>query len=126
MSKIKLHNAKNIFSKIEKPALDDCYICLDAIGNEMENGAILPYKCRHPICFGCLVELDRRYNSLDRFIKMSNCGVCRAETNRYIIENKDLCLVSYSEKQSIYVLWSSINEQTLFRDHIQYMLAHGY
>jgi hypothetical protein len=51
MSKIKLKNAKNIFSKIEKPELEDCYICLDAIGNEMENGAIFPYKCRHPICF---------------------------------------------------------------------------
>ncbi len=126
MSKIKIQKMKNIFSQIEKPALDDCYICLDAIGNEMCNGAILPYKCRHPICFGCLTELDRRYRSFDRFIKMSSCGVCRAEPNRYIMENKDLCLVSYSEKQCIYVTWSSINENTLFRDHIQHMLAHGY
>ena len=117
---------KHVFSKMEKPALDDCYICLDVIGNDMCNGAILPYKCRHPICFGCLVELDRRFHSLERFIKMSNCGVCRAEPNRYIVENKDLCLVSYSEKQCIYVPWSSINENTLFRDHIQHMLAHAY
>ena len=126
MTKIIIKKMKNVFSQIEKPELDDCYICLDAIGNEMCNGAILPYKCRHPICFGCLVELDRRYRSFDRFIKMSSCGVCRAEPNRYIMENKDLCLVSYSEKQCIYVTWSSINENTLFRDHIQHMLAHGY
>ncbi len=126
MSNNKIKNAKHIFSQIEKPQLEDCYICLDEFGNEMCDGAILPYKCRHPICFGCLVELDRRHHSLERFMKMSVCGVCRAEPNRYIMENKDLCLVSYSEKQSIYVPWSSINEQTLFRDHIQHMLAHAH
>ena len=124
MSINKIH--KNIFSKIEKPPLDDCYICLDAIGNEMENGAIFPYKCRHPICLSCLTGMERRYRNFDKFIKMAICGVCRAEPNRYIMENKDLCLISYNKTQSIYVLWSSINEQTLFRDHIQHMLAHAY
>ncbi len=37
-----------------KPKLEDCYICFEEI--DMNNGAILPYKCRHHICIGCTKE----------------------------------------------------------------------
>ena len=122
-----LSNVINIFANIEKPILDDCYICLESIGNDLTtNGAILPYKCRHPICISCLIRLNKLYNNSKSFVKSAFCGICRAGVNRYIIDSKDLCQVSYSRKQTIYVPWSTINEQTLFRDHIQHMLAHAY
>lgn len=109
----------NIFSNIEKPILEDCYICLDSIGNEIQNGAIFPYKCRHPICFRCVSEVEKYYKGN----KKATCGICRAIPNKYLI-GKPLNMVSYSKKQSIYVIWSTVNEKTMFRDHIQYMLAH--
>ena len=123
MSSIKI--PKNIYAGIEKPVLEDCYICLDSIGNEIQNGAILPYKCRHPICFRCLADVNKHYKNIDRFLNLANCGICRAIPNRYIITNKNLCMVPYSNKQSLYVGWSTVNEVTMFRDHIQHMLAHG-
>ncbi len=118
---------KNVFVCIEKPILDDCYICLDSIGNDLiSNGAILPYKCRHPICISCLTRMNLLYNSKESFLQLSFCGICRATPNKYIVESKHLCQVSYSRKQTIYVPWYTINEYTLFRDHIQHMLAHAY
>ena len=121
-----LLNVINIFANIEKPILDDCYICLESIGNDAANGAILPYKCRHPICISCLAYMNTLYNNRVSFIRMSLCGICRAAPNKYILQSNQLRTVPYSRKQTIYVPSSTINEQTLFRDHIQHMLAHAF
>ena len=119
-------DVKNVFEHLEKPILDDCYICLESIGNEITDGAIFPYKCRHPICISCLTRMTGLYNNKYSFIKLTTCGVCRSKPNKYILNSKHLSQVSYSRKQTIYVPSSTINEQTLFRDHIQHMLAHAY
>ncbi len=114
----------NVFADIEKPHLDDCYICLEPI-DEINHGAIFPYRCRHHICILCMTRLNNRHPNSNSFLKTATCGICRATANRYIVKSEKLCRVFYSQKQSVYAPSSSINEITLFRDHIQHMLAHG-
>ena len=113
----------NVFQYIEKPQLDDCYICLDQICDKLGTAAVVPYKCRHPICVKCLIKADADIIS---FSKLSVCGICRAKPNRYITECRQLCRVPYSSSQSIFVPTDTINDNTLYRDHIQHIIAHSF
>jgi hypothetical protein len=121
------HNpVKNIFESLEKPTLDECYICFEPIGNGLKNGAIHPYRCRHHVCASCFNQLyTNNMSSNETFIKRSTCGVCRAEVNQYIIGPAALCQVAYSQSQTIYVPEHTINKNSMFRDHLQHIIAHA-
>ncbi len=123
----RLPQVANISHYIQKPILDDCYICLDPISDKLMNGAVIPYQCRHPICVIC-VNCVRKPNNTNTitFAKLSFCGICRAKPNRYITECQYLCKIPYSDNQSIFVPTDTINDDTLYRDHIQHMIAHSY
>lgn len=110
----------NPFTLLEKPLLDDCYVCLEPIGNEIANGAVLPYKCRHPICITCLKAIILHYNTSKRVLL---CGICRKEPNKYVGSSKYLSLAAYSSKQSLYVPGHTLTNETQYRDHIQHMIA---
>lgn len=120
---VSLSKIRNVFQYIEKPRLDDCYICLDPICDKLDNGAVIPYKCRHPICINCVRKANADIIS---FSKLSVCGICRATPNRYITESLQLRKVSYSDTQSIFVPANTINNNTLYRDHIQHIVAHAF
>ena len=122
-----IHNpVKNIFESFEKPTLDECYICFEPIGNGLKNGAIHPYRCRHHVCAACFNQLYKNnMSSSETFIKRSICGVCRAEVNQYMIGRSDLRLVAYSQSQTIYVPEHTINKDSMFRDHLQHIIAHA-
>ena len=107
-----------------KPKLDECYICLDEI--DLKNGAVLPYKCRHHICVGCAKQQCANYDNTRSFLKSSFCGICRAKPSQYIVGSQQLWKIPYSNTQSIYVPSTTINETTLYRDHIQHMIAHSF
>lgn len=49
----------NVFESLEKPTLDDCYICFEPIGNGLKNGAIHPYRCRHHVSINCITTICR-------------------------------------------------------------------
>ena len=116
----------NVFESLEKPTLDDCYICFEPIGNGFKNGAIHPYRCRHHVCASCFNQLYKNnMSSNDTFIKRSTCGVCRAEVNQYIIGPAALCPVAYSKSQAIYVPEHTLNKDSMFRDHLQHIIAHA-
>ncbi len=108
----------NAFHKLERPKLDDCYVCLEPI-----KAAVFPFICRHPVCVHCIVKPNTEIIS---FSKLTNCGICRAKPNRYITESTQMCKVPYSEKQSIYVPTKMVTSETLYRDHLQHILANSY
>ena len=127
---VKNINNANIFESLEKPTLDDCYICFEPIGNGLKtglkNGAIHPYRCRHHVCASCFNQLYKNnMSSNETFIKRSTCGVCRAEVNQYMIGPAALCPVAYSQSQTIYVPDHTLNKNSMFRDHIQHIIAHA-
>ena len=111
------------FHMIEKPKLDDCYICLEKICDKLSNGAVFQFRCIHPVCANCITKPNTEIIS---FSILSNCGICRAKPNRYVTENNKMCRVPYSEKQSIYVPTKMVNPDTIYRDHIQHIIAHSY
>lgn len=117
---------KNIFELIEKTPLDECYICLEPISNDVSNGAVFPYKCRHHICVSCAKLSCVTYTDIQAFIDVSTCGICRAKPNMYILRCNKMIKAPYSSKQSIFVPESSITNTTLYRDHIQHMFASSY
>ena len=119
----RLPQTTNILQYIQKPILDDCYICLDPICDKLTNGAVIPYQCRHPICINCVRKPNT--NTIT-FAKLSFCGICRAKPNRYITESQQLCKIPYSDNQSIFVPTYTINDNTLYRDHIQHIIAHSF
>lgn len=121
------HNlVKNIFESLEKPTLDECYICFESIGNGLKNGAVHPYRCRHHVCASCFNQLYKNnMSSNETFIKRSTCGVCRAEVNQYMIGLAALCPVAYSQSQTIYVPDHTLNTNSMFRDHLQHIIAHA-
>ena len=116
-------SAKNVFQYIEKPKLEDCYICLDQICDKLSKSAVFPFKCRHPVCINCIKNPNTNIIS---FSILSSCGICRATQNRYITESKKICKVPYTENQSIFVPTITITNDTLYRDHIQHILAHSF
>ena len=113
----------NIFDTIEKPKLDDCYICLDQICDKLSNGAVFPFRCLHPVCVNCITKPNTDFIS---FYILSNCGICRAKPNRYVTESNKMCKVPYSNKQSIFVPAKMVTSDTIYRDHIQHMMAYSY
>ena len=118
---------KNVFQHIEKQRLDDCYICFDPISGT--NGAVFQFRCKHSVCVKCVTKAntqDRTTTDCISFSILSKCGVCRAEPNRYITESTKMCKVPYSDEQSIFVPIKMVTNNTLYRDHIQHMLAHSY
>ena len=119
---VSLYQVRNVFRNIKKIKLDDCYICLDQICDKLDNGAVIPYKCRHPICIHCFRSEVYKIS----LSKLSTCGICRAKPNRYITESPQLCKVSYSDSQSLFVPTDTINNDTLYRDHIQHIIAHAF
>ena len=110
----------NAFHKLEKPELDDCYVCLEPIRNN--NGAVFQFICRHPVCVHCILKPKTEIIS---FSKLTNCGVCRAKPNLYITESTQMCKVPYSDKQSIFVPAKMVTSETLYRDHLQHILANS-
>jgi hypothetical protein len=108
----------NVFRMIEKPKLDDCYICLDQICD-----AVFQFRCTHPVCVKCITKPKTEYIS---FSILSNCGICRAKPNRYITQSNKMCKVPYSDKQSIFVPSNMVPSDTIYRDHIQHIIAHSY
>ena len=116
----------NVFEYCEKPLLEECYICLESIGNEPNNGAIHPYRCRHHVCALCFNRLCKNnFSCKETFVKCSTCGICRAIVNQYIIGPEVLCQTAYSQFQTIYVPEQTLNKNTMFRDHLQHILAHA-
>lgn len=113
----------NAFHKLEKPELDDCYVCLSPISNDSTNSAVFQFICRHPVCVNCLVKPK---TEIICFSKLSNCGICRAKPNRYITDSTQMCKVPYSEKQSIYVPTNMVTSDTFYRDHLQHIIANSY
>ncbi len=116
----------NVFEYCEKPLFDDCYVCFEPIGNGPYNGAIHPYRCRHHLCVLCFNQLCKnKFTSKETFIQFSTCGICRAAVNQYVIGPEVLCQMPYSRLQSIYVPEETLNKKTMFRDHLQHMIAHA-
>ena len=114
----------NIFRDIKKQDLDDCYICLSNISNKPEFSAVFLFKCRHPICYECLNEIISRY--ADDYLKtIMLCGICRSGTNRYLLNNRQLQKVSYSQTQSMMIPMNLITEANIHSDHIQRLIAYS-
>ena len=125
LSLVKNINITNVFESLEKPTLDDCYICFEPIGNGLKKGAIHPYRCRHHVCALCFNQLYKNnMSSSETFIKCSTCGVCRAEVNQYMIGQSTLRPIAYSRSQTIYVPEHTLNKNSMFRDHLQHIIAH--
>ncbi len=120
---ISVSKDNNVFHMIEKPKLDDCYICLDQICDKLSNGAVFQFRCLHPVCVNCITKPKTEYIS---FSILSNCGICRAKPNRYITQSNKMCKVPYSDKQSIFVPSNMVTSDTIYRDHIQHIIAHSY
>jgi hypothetical protein len=115
---IYVSNKDNVFHMIEKPKLDACYICLDQICD-----AVFQFRCTHPVCVNCITKPETDNIS---FSILSKCGICRAKPNRYITESNRMCKLPYSDKQSIYVPIKMVTADTIYRDHIQHIIAHSY
>jgi hypothetical protein len=115
---IYVSNKNNMFHMIEKPKLDACYICLDQICD-----AVFQFRCTHPVCVNCITKPETDNIS---FSILSKCGICRAKPNRYITESNRMCKLPYSDKQSIYVPIKMVTADTIYRDHIQHIIAHSY
>jgi len=113
----------NAFHKLEKPELDDCYVCLSPISNDSTNSAVFQFRCIHPVCVNCITNPN---TDIISFSKLSKCGICRAKPNRYITDSTQMCKVPYSEKQSIYVPTIMVTSDTFYRDHLQHILANSY
>ena len=118
-----MHQTNNVFKRVEKPKLDDCYICLDEICDKMSTSAVFPFICIHPICVNCITKPN---TTIISFSILQRCGICRAKQNRYITESKKMCKAPYTENQSIIVPTITITSETLYRDHIQHILAHSF
>jgi hypothetical protein len=119
-----IYDQEDVFKDIKKPDLDDCYICLSAITNKPEFSAVFVFKCRHPICYDCLVDVSSKY--AEDYIKHKMlCGICRSGTNRYLFNNKKLHKISYSETQSIMIPKNLVTEQNIYSDHIQRLIAYS-
>jgi uncharacterized protein YjdB len=119
-----IYQQEDVFKYIKKPDLDDCYICLSSITNKPESSAVFVFKCRHPICYDCLVDVSSKY--AEDYIKHKMlCGICRTGTNRYLFNNKKLHKISYSETQSIMIPSNLITEQNIYSDHIQRLIAYS-
>ena len=120
----KINEQEDVFKDIKKPDLDDCYICLSAISNKPEFSAVFVFKCRHPICYDCLLDVSSKYS--EDYIKHKMlCGICRSGTNRYLFNNKKLDKISYSETQSIMIPKNLVTEQNIYSDHIQRLIAYS-
>ena len=120
----KINEQEDVFKDIKKPDLDDCYICLSAISNKPEFSAVFVFKCRHPICYDCLLDVSSKY--AEDYIKHKMlCGICRSGTNRYLFNNKKLDKISYSETQSIMIPKNLVTEQNIYSDHIQRLIAYS-
>lgn len=119
-----INEQEDVFKDIKKPDLDDCYICLSAISNKPESAAVFVFKCRHPICYDCLLDVSSKY--AEDYIKHKMlCGICRSGTNRYLFNNKKLHKISYSPTQSIMIPKNLVNEQNIYSDHIQRLIAYS-
>ena len=114
----------NIFRDIKKQDLDDCYICLSNISNKPEFSAVFLFKCRHPICYECLNDIISKYTD-DYLKKKMLCGICRSGTNRYLLNNRQLQKVSYSQTQSMMIPMNLITEANIHSDHIQRLIAYS-
>jgi hypothetical protein len=113
----------NAFRKLERPELDDCYVCLSPICNDSTNSAVFQFKCIHPVCVNCILKPN---TEIICFSKLINCGICRAKPNKYITECATMCKVPYSEKQSIYVPAVMVTSDTFYRDHLQHIIANSF
>ena len=119
-----INEQEDVFKDIKKPDLDDCYICLSAISNKPESAAVFVFKCRHPICYDCLLDVSSKY--AEDYIKHKMlCGICRSGTNRYLFNNKKLHKISYSQTQSIMIPRNLVTEQNIYSDHIQRLIAYS-
>ena len=115
---------EDIFKDIKKQDLDDCYICLSNISNKPEFSAVFVFKCRHPICYECLNNITSKYT--DDYLKQKMlCGICRSDTNRYLLNNRQLQKVSYSQTQSMMIPMNLITEVNIYSDHIQRLIAYS-
>jgi hypothetical protein len=114
----------DIFKDIKKQDLDDCYICLSNISNKHEFSAVFVFKCRHPICYECLNNITSKYT--DDYLKQKMlCGICRSDTNRYLLNNRQLQKVSYSQTQSMMIPMNLITGVNIYSDHIQRLIAYS-
>ena len=119
-----INEQEDVFKDIKKPDLDDCYICLSAITNKPEFSAVFVFKCRHPICYDCLIDVSSKY--AEDYIKHKMlCGICRSGINRYLFNNKKLHKISYSQTQSIMIPKNLVTEQNIHSDHIQRLIAYS-
>jgi hypothetical protein len=116
--------SQDIFKDIKKPDLDDCYVCLSHISNKPEYSAVFMFKCRHPICYECLLDITSKY--AEHYIKHKMlCGICRTGINKYLFIHKKLEKISYSQTQSIMIPKTLITEQNIYSDHIQRLIAYS-
>ena len=105
--------------EIYTPIFEDCYVCLESIDNTVYRGAVLLYKCRHPICVLCCNTIKNNLRLFDK------CGICRSDINKYLIRSSSWSLEYYNSTQSIYVPTKSINNNNIYRDHVQHLLAYS-
>jgi hypothetical protein len=112
------------FDMLDKPLLDDCYICLDNISNKQEHSAVFMFSCRHPICKTCFFDIRRNFTLYHIKHKMV-CGICRSKTNNYIAQSNSLVKVSYSRMQSIIIPRTFLTEVNVHSDHIQRLIAYS-
>ena len=113
----------NIFKDLKKEDLDDCYICLSSISNKPDFSAVFVFKCRHPICLDCLNTITSKYT--DNFLNKMLCCICRTSTNKYLLKNRKLQKVYYSQTQSIMIPKNLITDQNIHSDHIQRLIAYS-
>ncbi len=105
---------------LDKPRLDDCYICWEQIEKNNVRGGVLLYKCRHPICISCA-----KHMILFNVKCIGLCGICRADLNMYLVNSGSWNLVPYSTTQSIYVPSASITNDNFYSDHVQRLMAYN-
>ena len=104
---------------MQKPGLDDCYICLDNINLNYTKCAVFFHKCRHHICFSCFTEI---HYTNPKFL----CGICRAHRSEFMNNARFWSQVRHSQTQTIFIPEQHQSKYLdINRDYVQFLLAHS-
>ena len=100
---------------LQRSLLEECYICLDEISNL--NPAVFIHKCKHSICIECFRSLNTA--------PIKICGVCRAQSNEFVVRAKSFVSKRHNYIQSICVPTVLANSHP-HHDLLQKMIVESY
>jgi len=103
---------------LSREYLEECYICFEEITHE--NPAMFLHKCKHHICMPCL-ELLNNIKSKRYLENTSRCGICRARSNKCVIDTKYFHTKPHNSFQSIYVPNEILEDEKHRHPHFDYI-----